>query len=104
MKIPACTVDKPAQMRYIHDKVSVHVRGLESFGVNSEQYGSLLIPVIMAKLPNDIKVQIARRTTQDVWKIDTAQEIILKEVDACEINDRVKVSDPDHRKPRIPSV
>ena len=52
MKIPACTVaDKPSQLRFIHDKISVHTRGLASLGVNSKQYGSLLIPVIMAKLP-----------------------------------------------------
>ena len=43
MKIPACTVDKPAQTRYIYKKVSIHVQGLESLGVNSEQYGGLLI-------------------------------------------------------------
>ncbi len=57
MKIPACG-DKPSQMHYVYDKVSVHVRGLESLGVNSEQYGSLLIPVIMAKLPSDVRVQM----------------------------------------------
>ncbi len=52
MKIPACTVaDKPSQLRFIYDKISVHTRGLASLGVNSKQYGSLLIPVIMAKLP-----------------------------------------------------
>ena len=69
MKIPACNGDKPSQLRFIYDKASVHVRGLESLGVNSTQYGSLLIPVIMAKLPADVRVQIARNTTQDVWKM-----------------------------------
>ena len=103
MKILACG-DKPSQMRYVYDKVSVHVRGLESLGVNSEQYGSLLIPVIMAKLPSDVRVQIARCTTQDVWKIDALLDIILKEVEARELSDSVKVSDPDPRKPRTPSA
>ena len=91
-------------MRFVYDKVSVHVRGLESLGVNSEQYGSLLIPVIMAKLPADVRVQIARGTTQDVWKIGDLLNIILKEVEAREISDSVKVSDSDPRKPRIPSA
>ena len=101
MKIPACG-DKPSQMRYVYDKVNVHVRGLESLGVNSEQYGSLLIPVIMAKLPNDVRVQVARCTKQDEWKIDALLDIILKEVEAREISDSVKVSDSEPRKPRIP--
>jgi len=49
LKIPACNGDKPSQLRFIYDKVSVHVRGLEALGVDASQFGSLLIPVIMAK-------------------------------------------------------
>ena len=31
MKIPACnSTDKPSQLRYIYDKISVHIRGLAS--------------------------------------------------------------------------
>ena len=67
MKIPACTGEKPSQLRYVYDKISVRVRGLESLGVTSQQYGSLLIPVIMAKLPAETRVQIARNTTEEVW-------------------------------------
>ena len=59
MKIPACNGDKPSQLRFIYDKLQVHVRGLESLGVTSTQYGSLLIQVIMAKLPAEVRVQIA---------------------------------------------
>ena len=69
MKIPACNGDKPSQLRFIYDKLQVHVRGLESLGVTSTQYGSLLIQVIMAKLPAEVQVQIARNTTEDVWEI-----------------------------------
>ena len=53
-KIPTCTSDKPSQLRYLFDKISVHTRGLASLGVNSKQYGSLLIAVIMVKLPQEI--------------------------------------------------
>ena len=58
------------QLRLILDKVSVNVRGLESLGVKSEQYGSFLIPIIMSKLPADVRLQIARVTTKDVWQIE----------------------------------
>ena len=36
-----------------------YVRGLETLGITSEQYGSLLIPVIMIKFPSDICLRIA---------------------------------------------
>ena len=55
LKIPACNGDKPSQLRFVYDKVSIHVRGLEALGVNSSQYESLLIPVIMAKLPPEVR-------------------------------------------------
>ena len=34
LKIPACTTDKTSQLRFIYDKLSINVRGLESLGVN----------------------------------------------------------------------
>lgn len=42
------------------------------------QYGSLLIPVIMAKLPNEIKLQVARNAADEVWEMSTILEIRLK--------------------------
>lgn len=55
----SCTGDKAIQIRLDYDKISVNVRGLKALGVGPEQYGSLLIPAIMAKLPSDIHLQIA---------------------------------------------
>ena len=48
---------------------SVNIRGLESLGVSSNQYGSLLIPVIMSKLPHEIRVQVLRNTAREVWEM-----------------------------------
>ena len=61
-KIPSCMGEKSSQLRHVYDKVSIHVRGLERLGVTAEQYGSMLIPVVMSKLPTEIRVQIARLT------------------------------------------
>ena len=87
MKLPACNGDRVSQLRFLYDKISVHVRGLESLGVPANKYGSLLIPVIMAKLPNEILIQVARNTDNEVLKIYTKLEILLKEVDAREVRE-----------------
>ena len=34
LKILACTTDKTFPLRFIYDKLSINVRGLESLGVN----------------------------------------------------------------------
>ena len=90
LKIPSCTNDKLHSLRLVYDKISVHTRGLATLGISADQYGSLLIPVIMSKLPNEIRLQIARKSTQEVWKIDELLDIIKKEVEAREATERIK--------------
>jgi len=54
LKITVCSSHKASQLRFVYDKISINVCGLESLGVNSSQYGSLLVPVIMSKLPQEV--------------------------------------------------
>ena len=49
LKIPNWGGDRSTSLRAVFDKIMVHFRGLEVLGVRSEQYGSLLIPIIMTK-------------------------------------------------------
>ena len=73
------------------------MRGLRSLGIGSDQYGSLLIPVIMSKMPPDIRLRIARETKSEVWKIDELLEVIKVEVEAREASEGTKVN--PHTKP-----
>ena len=61
-------------------------------GVSSNQYGSLLIPVIMSKLPHEIRVQVARNTAGEVWDMSELLEVIRQEVEAREISEGVKTN------------
>ena len=90
LKVQGCNRDRPATLRLVCDKINVHVRGLHSLGMCSDQYGSLLIPVIMSKLPNDIRLRIARETTSEVWKIDELLDVIKTEVEAREASKESK--------------
>ena len=54
LKVPACTSDHPASLCSIYDKINVHIRGLSALGIELEQYGSLLIRVVMNTLPDNI--------------------------------------------------
>ena len=69
-KLPACSGERPSALRYVYDKVNVNIRGLASMGVKSEQYGSLLIPKIMTKLPQDLRLHVACETDKEIWEID----------------------------------
>ena len=79
LQLPACTNERISSLRYLLDKLTIHVRGSESIGVSAEHYGSLLIPIIMSKLPNEIRLQAARKTTDQVWKIEEVLQILFKQ-------------------------
>ena len=108
LKIPGCTSDKASQLRFVYDKISVNVRGLESLGVSSSQYGSLLIPVIMSKLPQEVRIQVARNTAQEVWQMSDILDVIRQEVEAREISEGVKVNadkpNPTYNQMKTPSA
>jgi hypothetical protein len=63
----------------------------------------------MTKLPNDLRMRIARETSGDVWKIDDILEILRKEIEAREASERFKVAErqnhyePSPRKP-LPTI
>jgi len=61
IKILPCTGEKPSSLRYVFDKINVNVRGLFAMGINSAQYVSLLIPIIMSKITPELHLRIARK-------------------------------------------
>eukprot|EP00795_Rhopilema_esculentum_P011512 gene11512-21729_t len=93
------------QLRTIYDRINVHVRSLEALGITSEHYGSLLIPIIMSRIPAEISLQIARQVSKDVWSIREVMEVIKQEVDAREMSENINVKDqrtPPVQKTRPP--
>jgi hypothetical protein len=90
MQIPACSEGRTQQLRFIFDKIDVHVRGLTSLGIPADQYGSLLIPVSMSKLPSEIRLLVARKATDNVWKIDDLLKTIKSEVEAREMSEMAR--------------
>ena len=98
MKLPSCSTSKRSNsLRFVYHKISIHIHGLSSLGVASDQYGGLLIPVIMSKLPNEVCVRIAREST--VWKIEELMDVIKQDVEAREVSKSVKITEERNQKP-----
>ena len=53
--------------------------------------GSLLIPVIMTKLPSEIRLRIARESTDAVWKLDKLMGVVKAEVEAREASEGARL-------------
>ena len=92
LKIPACVNDKASSLRTLFDKINVHTRGLASLGVSACEYGSLLIPIIMFKIPSEVRVHFSGRTTSEAWNIEDLLEVLKTEIQAREASERIKTA------------
>ncbi len=56
-------------LRQQYDECEIQIRSLESLGVVSESYGSLLCPILLKLIPDDIALEYSRqRKEDDEWK------------------------------------
>ena len=62
---------------------------LESLGVEANSYGSLLVPIIMNRLPHQLKLVVSCNLSSDLWDLTELLKIVKLEItarDNCEFN------------------
>ena len=69
-----------ASLQAFYDSIETHTRGLSSLGKSRETYGDLLVPIILGKLPMEIRKSLAREHTNTEWTINELTSAILKEI------------------------
>ena len=70
-----------------------HVRGLGSLGKSHETYGDLLVPIVLGKLPHELRQNLAREHDSLEWKFQQLREAILKEIRILEAG--INVNSPN---------
>ena len=58
-----------ARLRGFLGQVEVIIRGLQSLSFDESTLGSLLIPILLEKLPEDIKMQVTRLISSEIWDL-----------------------------------
>ena len=58
------------ELRDFYDKIESNVTALKTVEIHQEQVGSLLIPIVLEKLPNVIKLQNSCKLGKENWSID----------------------------------
>ena len=87
MKIPMVgDMDDARGLRQVYDRVESNLRSLKSLGVGSESYGCLLVPVILSRLPEEMRLIISRQINPrgGVWELDHLLEVFKSELEARE--------------------
>ena len=71
-------------LRQLYDLVESHIRSLKSLGVAPENYGSLLSPVLLNKLPTDLRLIVSREISEEDWNLDSLLKVMEREIEARE--------------------
>ena len=88
-------------LRQLYDECEIQIRSLESLGVVSDTYGSLLCPILMKMIPDDIALEYSRqRGSDDEWKVDEIVKFLQKEVQSRERTLQMTMS--HHQKEQKP--
>ena len=45
----------------VYDQIEIKIRSVQALGIKAESYGSLLIPVVMEKIPEEFRLVISRK-------------------------------------------
>ena len=72
------------RLRKLFNKVENSMRNLRSLGVDSDNYGKLLVPVLNSKLPSDMRTLFAQKFSGEVQDLDEMFKIFWCELEAKE--------------------
>ena len=71
LNLPAVSdIHKVSKIRQLYDSIETHIRSLRNLGIDSNSYGSLLVPLIVSKLPEEMRLIVARNLEKNEWNID----------------------------------
>ncbi|XP_065671674.1 uncharacterized protein LOC136089550 [Hydra vulgaris] len=71
-------------LRKLYNDIEASVRNLKSLKVETNTYGSLLIPILKDKLPDDLVLLISRKFGGEIWTIDLLLKYFREELNAKE--------------------
>lgn len=74
----------------LQDELMTHVRSLEALGVKGEQYGLFLTPVILSRLPQDIRLEWSREGSGHESDLAWLLSFLGKEIERRERSDAFK--------------
>ena len=71
-------------LRKLFDNAETHIRSLQSLGISPDTYGSLLSPVLLSKLPPDMRLIISREVGSSSLNMDSLLKKFSQELSARE--------------------
>ena len=85
MNMDAISSDRHLRdLRRLYDKTESHIRSLKSLGIEATSYGALLTPVLLAKLPPELRLVVSRKVSDSNLDMDALLATFEEELTARE--------------------
>ena len=83
-------------LKVFYDTAESYIPGLEAIGKPQESYGSMLVPIILGKLPGNIRQNITRDRGNDDWALCSLREALRREICIQEAGQEVSSNNGVH--------
>ena len=86
MLLLQCT-SAPSDIVLFHDRLRSHIRSLASLGIQSSNYGVVLTPIVISRLPSEVREEWSRKSEGKEADLDYLMEFLQGEVrrrDRCD--------------------
>ena len=81
-----------ARLRALYDKIECHYRGLIALKVDEATYSSIVVPTLLEKLPESVRLTMTRGKNFKEWTMDDLLKHLLVEV---ELREEAVISTPN---------
>ena len=106
LKLPVVSsVNDVKGIRQLNDKTEIRIRGLETLGVEAQQYGSLLVPFLLSKVPQELRLIISGEFDAGNWSLDELLKVFKTEAEArerCNSMAMTPSTTPERKHPHKP--
>ena len=92
-------------MLTFRDKLVAHVRSLEALDIKSENFGVILTPIIVSRLPEEIRLEWSRDSQNKEADLDYLMDFLEREIsrrDRCELFGSMSTQNPEDREGHHP--
>ena len=96
LALTVCSHPNVKQLWEFHDKLQIHIRSLASLGISGEEYGVILTPVVLSRLPTELRLEWARSGENHESDLKHLMDFLGKEVKRRE---RSQVFMPEEPEP-----
>ena len=98
LKLPSVnSVHETKKLRELYDKIEINIRGLNALGVESQSFGNLLVPIVMEKIPSELRLIVSRKFgSEGTWNLDAFLNVLKTELEARERCTAMKTSGPSN--------